>query len=139
MYSIHGVVVCSVKNQWFVWEPAWESFRPIESIAWDGTAYVTNDRAYCSDPLDPLYGYGTPEMKKVCEALTSAQKNNVSNATVVSNLAVGPSEWMFDRMVALTPCAPRDRESWKRMTRGRTRTLRAGPRNKLTRRTLPHS
>jgi hypothetical protein len=139
LYSVGGVVVCSVNGQWFVWESAWESFRPITSIAWNGASYITDDRAYCADPLDPLYGYGTSQMKQVCDALTTSYGSKVSTATVVPSLPIGSSEWFFDRMVALTPCAPRDRPSWKRMTRGRYRTLRTGPRNKLTRRTLSHS
>jgi hypothetical protein len=139
LYSVGGAVVCQHKTQWFLWEPAWESFRPITSIAWDGSSYHTDDRAFCSDPFDPLYGYGSAEMKKYCESLTTALSAKVPNATVVPSLAVGPPEWFYDRMVALSPCAPRDRDSWKRMTRGRYRTLRRAPRNKLTRRTLPHS
>ena len=126
-------------RQWFVWEPAWESFRPITSFAWDGSDYVLDDRAYCADPFDSLYGYGSPEMKQLCDTVTSAFGPRIATAPVVASLGVGPSEWFYDRTVSLTPCAPRDRHSWKRMTHGRTRTLRAGPRNKLTRRTLPHS
>ena len=139
LYSVGGVVVCQHNRQWFVWEPAWESFRPITSISWDGSSYFTDDRAFCSDPFDPLYGYGSTDMKKYCESLTTAYGPKVSSATIVPSLAVGPSEWFYDRTVALTPCAPRDRNSWKLMTKGRYRTLRKGPRNKLTRRTLSHT
>lgn len=130
---------CEYKNHWFVWEPAWESFRPITSFSWDGTGYVLNDWVYCSDPFDPLYGYGSPQMKQVCEAVTSQFASQVPSAPSVRSLAIGSSEWMYDRMVSLTPCAPRDRHSWKQMTHGRIRTLRNGPRNKLTRRTLTHT
>ena len=139
LYSVGGVVVCQHKTQWFLWEPAWESFRPITSIAWDGESYRIEDRAYCSDPFDALYGYGSADMKKRCESLTASYRANVATATVVPSLAIGPSEWFYDRMLALTPCAPRDRISWKRMTQGRARTLRHGPRNSRTRRTLRHT
>jgi hypothetical protein len=124
------------KQNWFVWEPSWEMFRPITACAWNGTEYEIVEREYCADPMDPLYGFGTPQMKQVCDALTTTYASQLANAKLVTTPSVGPTEWMFDRVVAVTPCAPRDRDSWKRMVRGRTRTLRRAPRNKLTRRFL---
>jgi hypothetical protein len=124
------------KQHWFVWEPSWEMFRPITSFAWTGTDYEIVDRAYCADPMDPLYGFGTPQMKHVCDVLTATYASRLDTAVPITTPSVGPSEWMFDRTVSLTPCAPRDRDSWKRMTRGRTRTLRHAPRNNRTRRFL---
>lgn len=129
-------IFLNYKQNWFLWEPSWESFRPITAYAWNGSEYEVIDRDYCADPMDPLYGFGTPAMKQVCDALTKTFASQISNATPVMTPTIGPSEWMLDRMVALTPCAPRDRTSWKRMTRGRGRTLRHAPRNKLTRRIL---
>lgn len=124
------------KGHWFVWESAWNQFRPIASCAWDGTAYVVNDKPFCADPMSPLYGFGSVAMKQLCEALTAKYGAEVSRASVVSTPSVGQAEWLFDRMAVLTPCAPRDRASWKQMIRGRYRTLRAKVPKKLTRRTL---
>lgn len=129
---VGDMVLLQVKSAWFLWEPAWESFRPVTSIAWDGERVVLDDRAYCSDPLDPLYGYGTPEMREACAVLTKtfALKDGPS----ASLPAVGRSEWFYDRFLSLTPCAPRDRASWRRFHKGRYRTPTSAPKSRLTRR-----
>lgn len=136
LQTIAGHTVLEYKHYWFIWEPAWECFRPIDSFAWNGTQYWIDDRAYCSDPLSPLYGYGTPQMKQLCDALSEAVGPRIGMAMPRPSPCIGDSEWFFDRMISLTPCAPRDHASWKAMSRGRHRTLRKGSRNKLTRRTL---
>lgn len=122
------------KKFWFVWEPAWDSFRPIDGLAWDGHSYVVKDASYCKDPLDEHYGYGSSQMKEVCEVL---HEKYTSQAKRVSTLDTGNSEWFYDRFVAITPHAPRDKQSWKRMVQGKHRTCRHAPRGKkLTRRSL---
>jgi hypothetical protein len=125
------------KGNWFVWEPCWEGFRPVEAMEWDGYTYRIVDGSYCSDPSDVFYGYGSEKMKQVCEALAPLYKDN---AVTTDRLAIGPSEWFRDRRVTLSPCAPRDKESWKRMCRGRVHTCRREQpvRNKFTRRNLRH-
>jgi hypothetical protein len=122
------------KGNWFIWEPSWEQFRPIQAVQWDGTSFRIRDEMFCTDPSDSLYGYGTEKMKQVCEALQPYYK---PNAPIVPTLVVGTPEWFRDRMVSLSPCAPRDKDSWKRMCRGRLRTCRHPPRvQKLTRRSI---
>ena len=134
--NVHDLTVLEYKQRWFLWEPAWETFRPITALAWTGTEYDLDDRAYCSDPMDPLYGFGSPQMKALCDGLTQMFASQVAKAPTRTMVSIGSSEWFYDRMASLTPCAPRDRASWKRMTHGRYKTLRRAPRNKLTRRTL---
>ena len=122
------------KNHWFLWEPAWEEFRPITSVAWNGSSFVVDDKTFCSDPTSELYGYGTPEMKQICNALTQKFASQVSTTRIVDTPEIGTLEWFFDRRVSLTPCCTRDKSSWKRMVRGKYRTLRKGPAVKFTRR-----
>jgi hypothetical protein len=125
------------KGHWFLWEPSWESFRPIDAVQWDGVSFVIDDRAYCKDPLDELYGYGTRQAKEVCDRLAPLRQQR---AVAIETPVIGKSEWFRDRNVALHPCAPRDKESWKRMCRGRVHTCRRPlVRNKFTRRNLRHS
>jgi hypothetical protein len=125
-------VFLNYKGNGFVWEEDWESFRPVESVRWTGKVFEIDDRIYTRDPTDPLYGYGTPQMKEICAALTAKYADEVPNAVVVPTPAIGKVTWFMDREVALSPCAPRDRVSWKTMCKGRTRTLRKAPRNKHT-------
>jgi hypothetical protein len=134
LFEFQDRVYLHYKQYWFVWEPAWESFRPIDGVRWNGTTFVIDDITYCKDPLDEFYGYGTAQMKQVCSLLRPRYDEIPKR---VYSLDTGNSEWFRDRFVAITPCAPRDKDSWKRMVQGKHRTCRRAPRGKkLTRRNL---
>lgn len=131
LYEFRDKVFLEYKKWWFVWEPAWEQFRPIEDVVWDGTTFRVQDITYCTDPTDPLYGYGSEQMKDICEILS---KKFTETPVKVSTLPIG-TEWFRDRFVSLTRCASRDGLSWKRMVQNKGRTCRKAPRGKkLTRR-----
>lgn len=135
VYKFRDQVFLNYKSNWFVWESAWEKYRPITSMQWTGTNFVIDDLAYTKDPMDSLYGYGSPQMKEVCELLSSKFLPETAVATV--SLCIGPREWFRDRWVSLHPCAPRDASSWKRMIHGKHKTCRVIPaRNKFTKRIL---
>lgn len=133
LYEFRDKTFLEYKQLWFVWEPAWEAFRPFQTIAWDGNSFQIEDGMYCSDPTDSLYGYGSTQMRELCELL----KDRYTESPVkVSTLPIG-GEWFRDRFVSLTSCAPRDRHSWKRLVQNKARTCRKAPRGKkLTRRML---
>lgn len=129
---VGDAVYLQVKSAWFVWESAWESWRPVTSVAWDGERVVVDDRAYCADPTDPEYGYGTPTMRELCALLTKTYSPQTAQPGLLP--AIGPQEWFYDRFLSLTPCAPRDKASWKRFHKGRYRSPRSAPKTRLTRR-----
>lgn len=130
-FRFRDQIFANYKSNWFVWEPAWECYRPITAVQWTGTTFSVDDRAYTKDPMDPLYGYGSPQMKQVCEILGSPK-----DIVDVNSLCVGPHEWFRDREVSVHPCAPRDMSSWKRMVHGKHKTCRVIVRNKFTKRNL---
>lgn len=133
LYEFQDRIFLEHRKWWFVWEPAWENFRPIEDVVWTGTTFHIKDDIYCADPTSPLYGYKTPQMLQVCELL---QDKSTETPVKVSTLPIG-TEWFRDRFVSLSPCASRDPRSWKRMVRNQARTCRNAPRGKrLTRRNL---
>jgi len=133
LVRIGDTVLLSYKGIWCVWEPAWEQYRPITSLAWDGDRIVLDDRAFCRDPTDSLYGYGDPRRKDLCRLLT--QMYPPASAQPGPLPAAGSTpEWFYDRYLCLTPCAPRDRASWKRFHKGKYRTPRTAPKTRLTRR-----
>lgn len=136
LYKYQNLTFLDYKSNWFVWEPAWRGFRPITSFSWTGTDFYLDDRTYCSDPSDELYGYGTSQMKQICTLLTQKYEPMLASAQSIKSPAVGKTEWFHDRFVSLTPCCPKDLPSWKRLVKGRHNTLRRAPRNKLTRRVL---
>ncbi len=131
LYDFNDQLILEHKGWWFLWETAWDSFRPINSVQWDGTRFVYDDREYCLDPMDPLYGYGSEVMKDLCNLLADSRHELPEE---VDCLRIGTPEWFFDRPLALTPCAPRDHASWKRMAKGNHRTCRTHRGRKFTRR-----
>lgn len=135
LYEFRDRVVLEYKKWWFVWEEAWEAFRPVNNIAWDGHAFVFDDREYCSDPTDPLYGYGSQTMKDLCTLLADQKLEELPEE--MDTLETHDMEWFFDRRVAVTPCAPRDQKSWRRMVQNDARTCRKAPKGKrFTRRCI---
>jgi hypothetical protein len=90
-------------------------------VQWNGSNFVFDDRDYCRDPTDPHYGYGSEVMKDLCDLLGDSRHELPEE---VDCLRIGSPEWFFDRPISLTPCAPRDMASWKRMSKGTHRTLR---------------
>lgn len=136
MYRHRENVFLQKSGQLFLWEPAWTSFRPIERYAWDGSKYTVLDKRYTLDITDPYYGFGSKEMKQYCEQLNAKYSpEQARNVQVIP--PHGDVEWMRDRFVSFTACAPRDVTSWKRLCNGRARTCRHAPRGKqFTRRTL---
>jgi hypothetical protein len=134
LYEFRDNLLLEYRGWWFLWEPAWESFRPVDNIQWDGVKFQVDDHLYCSDPTNELYGYGTQQMKDLCELL---KDNHDKTPLKVSTLPLKELDWFRDRRVALTECAPRDLVSWKRMTQNKPRTCRKIPRGKkFTRRSL---
>lgn len=132
LVSFQNKIYLRYKQYWFVWESAWDSFRPIQSLLWNGTSFE-EENVYCQDPFSEVYGYGDEKMKQVCQLLKQHETPKQVNWICIGKNPV----WMYDRFVCLSPCAPRDRQSWKRMIRGKHRTCRAAPRGKkLTRRAL---
>ena len=131
LYDFNDQLILEHKGWWFLWETAWDSFRPIDDVQWDGTRFVYNDRGYCADPTDPLYGYGSEVMKDLCDLLADSRHDLPE---VVDCLRIGALEWFVDRPMSLTACAPRDHASWKRMSGGAHRTCRRHRGRKFTRR-----
>lgn len=131
LYDFNDQLILEHKGWWFLWETAWDAFRPIDDVQWDGTRFVYSDREYCSDPTDPLYGYGSQVMKDLCDILGDSIHELPAE---VDCLRIGSPEWFFDRPLSLTPCAPRDLASWKRMSKGHHRTCRHRRGRKFTRR-----
>jgi len=121
-------------GQWFLWESALSMFRPIDGFAWNGTAWVVDDRAYCNDPLSKTYCFGT--LSGRCAELTKMHGNRVETAPTAVYISIGSPVWFRDRLVNFTHAAPRDVPSWKKLVNGRARTCKRRSANKFTKRNL---
>jgi len=132
----HDRAYLHVGSRWFVWEPVWSLFRPVDGLAWDGTKFVLDDTAYCADITDRQYGFGSEAMYQVCTKLSETWADKVADAPVAKVLTIGKNEWFFDRPMVLTACASRTKESWRAMglQRKSLRVLRRSPRKTFTKR-----
>jgi hypothetical protein len=124
------------EGRWFVWDSSLGLFRPIDNFAWDGTAWVLDDRAYRRDPLDKAYGFGSAEMLATCMALSKKHEAAVETAPIASYISIGDPKWFRDRLVNFTHAAPHDVVSWKRMANGHARTCKRRLANRFTKRNL---
>ena len=128
----------NLSGQLFVWESEWDSFRPIQSIGWNGKELVAIDTIYKIDIFSPWYGYGSSEMKELCKRLTDITELNVPES---GNIQWMKGEWWKDRQCSFAfACSPKTTDSWRRYvsyTNSRARTLRRHSENRATKRLLP--
>lgn len=136
LINFKGTLYGKLENQLFVWEAAWDSFRPIESIGWNGKEMIGVDTKYKQDIFDPYYGYGSPEMKQLCRRLTDITELNAPE----SPISWLKGEFWRDRNCSFAfECSPRSIQSWKKYIgymNSRAKTLRKVPGNRITRRKL---
>lgn len=131
------------EKQLFVFEPSWDTFRPVEHVAWDGKNYVILDQKFKQDLFDANYGYGSLEMKAVCRKIS--QDADLESAKQIIDPVefwkwCGEKElkWWNDRpCLFASPCVQKDIEGWKsylHYLNVRAKTLRNNVRGRLTKR-----
>lgn len=117
--TFHGLICGKYQNQLFIYESLWDSFRPIEKVAWNGYMFQIVDDKYKKDLFDDNYGYGSLETKALCRQLS--RTTELSKTTEISDPIVfwkwcGEKDvkWWYDRpCVFLNDCVPRDSNNWK--------------------------
>jgi hypothetical protein len=143
--EFHGKIYGKHNNQLFVFEPTWDTFRPIEKVAWNGEHYVTVDKKYKTDLFDDFYGFGSMEMKNLCKQLI--QDTELETAKLITDSVLfwkwcGETEakWWFDRACVFSDgCVNRDVSGWKEYLhylQVRSKTIRRPLRGRMTRRHL---
>lgn len=137
LINFKGIIYGKLETQLFVWEASWDSFRPLESIGWNGREIMGVDTKYKHDIFDPYYGYGTPEMKKLCRRLTDITELNDAK----SGIPWLTQEFWRDRKCSFAfDCSSRSPQSWKKYiayTGSRAKTLRIHRDSRATKRLLP--
>ena len=133
-------------NQLYVFESTWDSFRPIEKVAWNGDNYVIVDEKYKTDLFDEYYGYGSLNMKALCRELS--QNTELSETTEITDPVLFwkwcgemNAKWWFDRACVFTDsCVPKDHQQWKtyiKYLQTKAKTLRRPLKGRMTRRLVP--
>lgn len=121
-----GHVFARDGTQWFVWEPQWDSMRPIDGFGWNGTTYVLLDEAYTVDPFSPHFGFGSAEMEECAVALTDRVISDLDKAREVPHVLIGTPTWFRDHWVVLAPGA--SGHGHREFLGQRARTARRAPR-----------
>lgn len=132
--------------QLFVLEPAWDSFRPIERVAWNGTQFSILDSIYTRDLFSPVYGFGSPEMKQKCRYLL--EETELEGAREITDPVTfwkwagesGVTWWKDRPCVFSSSCVSRDTQSWKMYLsylNSRAKTLKNKLRRRMTKRLVP--
>jgi hypothetical protein len=57
------------EKQLYVFEPMWDSFRPIERVGWNGKQFSIVDAKYKQDIFSRTYGFENLEQKILCKKL----------------------------------------------------------------------
>ena len=103
--TFHGNVFGKLQGKIYVFEPTWDSFRPITKVAWNGSVFAIIDSKFKNNIFCPNYGFETEEQKKLCRKL--AEETELGNAPELKNPTdfwrwCGEKEvsWWRDRPVA---------------------------------------
>ncbi len=131
-----------------VWEPSWETFRPVVSIVWN-PAHSRVEPFYgdlVRDVFDAHYGFGSDAVRDLCAAFTDEHAFDIESAeefTTPEKLwtwaKTVPLTWGADRPVAILPTASFDRKQYLAKYGLRAKTCRRAPRNlRGTRKVVTH-
>jgi hypothetical protein len=108
--KFHNNIYLKTEKGWFLWEPAWGMYRPIEKLAWNGTSFKqVFDKKFLTI-TDEFYGFGSKEMYKYCENLGEPKESKEAYVYIGKN-----PEWWYDRPVVFAECTNKERVSWKKM------------------------
>lgn len=144
--EFHDRIYAKKGDQLFVFEPTWDSFRPISFVGWNGKRFEINDDAFKPDLFADFYGYGSLDMKRTCRELT--REIEFDNAKEIKDplqfwrwYGDKHVKWWFDRpCVFYNECTSRDKISWKNYLKYlevRAKTLRKPMLRRMTRRLVP--
>ena len=117
LITFHDQIYGKYEKKLYLFEPTWDSFRPIAGIAWNGRMFVPIE-SHKSDLFSETYGYGSLNEKALCRKLI--QETELSESREVKDPVLmwrwyGEQnvKWWRDRPCVFLPCVSRDNESWK--------------------------
>jgi hypothetical protein len=135
------------KKGLLVWEPSWETFRPVESVVWNPIHNQIEPffGVYTHDIFDVDYGFGTPDMHEFCIQFTDEHAHHVGGASKIGlndfwRWLDKPLSWIGDRSIVLHPCSSSvDRKLYLKAQNLKAGTCKRAPRNlKGTRKISKH-
>jgi hypothetical protein len=148
MIAFQDRVYMHSKKGILLWEPSWETFRPVESIVWNPKHQQIEPYfgTYTYDLFDKEYGFKTSEIHDYCVEFTDENARHIGSAERIRDVEAfwrwvdKPLEWIGDRSLVLHPCAKNhSRKKYLEIFNLRARTCKRAPRNlKGTRKVSKH-
>jgi hypothetical protein len=142
--QFHTRIYGKLDQTLFVFEPTWDSFRPITKVGWDGKKFST-DEPFKSNLFSPYYGFESPEQKVLCRQLaetTELDAREIKEPVEFWKWAgLTSASWFRDRpCVFLNECVPRNWHEYVKYLGSRGKTLRRRiPSGRVTRRLIRKS
>ena len=140
----HTRIYGKYSGKLFVFEPTWDSFRPVTKVGWDGKKFST-DEPFKTNLFSPYYGFESPEQKTLCRQLaetTELQAREIKDPVEFWKWAgLTSASWFRDRpCVFLTDCVTRNWHEYMKYLGSRGKTLRRRiPSGRVTRRLIRKS
>ena len=140
--TFHDRIYGKYENQLYVFEPTWDSFRPIERVGWDGKQYSIVDSKFKKDVFSDFYGYESVDQKKICKKLI--EETELEKATeIMDSVAFWKwsgeveAKWFKDRPCVFTsPCVEKNWIKYLKYLNILAKTLRQYPKTRTTKRLL---
>jgi len=143
LVEFRGMIYGKYQSQLYVFEPTWDSFRPITRVGWDGSKFSIDDAIYKKDLFSPFYGYESLVQKAECRRLI--QTTELENAKEIVEpidfwkwCGEKEAKWWRDRpCVFINSCVSREIQDWKHYLKYlnvKAKTLRHPPNGRITRR-----
>jgi len=131
-----------------VWEPSWETFRPVEKVVWNPVNNQVEEYygAYIHDIFDVQYGFGSEAIHDMCVEFTDEALPHMKAADEIDTIQefwrwCGTQlAWNGDRPMAAHPCCvDPSRKAFLDRYALRARTFKRAPRSlKATRKVSIH-
>lgn len=143
--EFQGRIFGRLNGHLFVLEPSWDNFRPIQYVGWNGTKFEIVDKKFKQNLFDSNYGYGTREMKQVCNKLykdvDTEERKNIVNPGEFWRWCGHRTQWWRDRECLFSSaCVSPSVDAWKRLintSNSKAKTLKNKIRFRATKRLLP--
>jgi hypothetical protein len=125
--QFHGKTYGKENSHLYVFEPTWDSFRPISNIGWDGKKFAV-DHLFKENLFSPYYGFESQEQKDKCRKLadvTELAGREITDPIEMWKWAGINASWFRDRpCVFLNECASRNWQDYLKYLGSRPKTLR---------------
>lgn len=121
-----------------VWEPSWETFRPVEAIVWNPIHKQIEPYygIYTADIFDSFYGFLDDATHQYCIEFTDDHAHHIGGVEPTEDIQTFwtwtklPLKWVGDRPMQVHPCAgDPERKLFLSRYSLRAKTCRKAPRN----------